>query len=231
MGVRREAPYKQSERSLALGPPPVIGAPASPRLGKAETCLSFLYHLVHRAETCSLSFLYHHLVRCTLTQLNTVYVYGRPARVAVSSANRRITKEYAELQADWPPYVVAQPDESNLLHWTGIITGPPDSAYKGGKFKIDITFPIEYPFKSPNIRFATRIYHPNVTDDGALCVGVLKAEAWKPSTKIDQVLRALVQLLQEPNADDALVATIAEQYTKDRLAFNKTVQEWVKKYA
>ncbi|SGY72481.1 BQ5605_C005g03176 [Microbotryum silenes-dioicae] len=138
---------------------------------------------------------------------------------------------------------------------TGIITGPPDSAYKGGKFKIDITFPIEYPFKSPNIRFATRIYHPNVTDDGALCVGVLKAEAWKPSTKIDQVLRALVQLLQEPNADDALVATIAEvsrslllgerkahtnalatffcsqQYTKDRLAFNKTAQEWVKKYA
>ncbi|SCV69066.1 BQ2448_2086 [Microbotryum intermedium] len=172
--------------------------------------------------------------------------------------------EYAELQADWPPYVVAQPDEANLLHWvshpstssdrpgspwgicgcptvvvwarfpTGTITGPPDSAYKGGNFKIDITFPIEYPFKSPNIKFAsssrtTRIYHPNVTDDGALCVGVLKAEAWKPSTKIDQVLRALVQLLQEPNPDDALVAAIAEQYNKERLAFNKTAQEWVKK--
>ncbi|SCZ97728.1 BZ3500_MvSof-1268-A1-R1_Chr4-3g07410 [Microbotryum saponariae] len=221
---------------------------SSTRQSGGVQLVSFLSHLVHP---------------CTLTQLNTVY--GRPARVAVSSANRRITKEYAELQADWPPYVVAQPDESNLLHWTGTITGPPDSAYKGGKFKIDITFPIEYPFKSPNVSLklitrlfseqATRIYHPNVTDDGALCVGVLKAEAWKPSTKIDQVLRALVQLLQEPNADDALVATIAEvsrslllgerqahttalatsfcsqQYTKDRPAFNKTAQEWVKKYA
>lgn len=73
----------------------------------------------------------------------------------------------------------------------------------------------------------TRIYHPNVTDDGAICMGLLKSEAWKPSTKIEQsafgkvspkrektmslnteslvfspfpaVLRALVQLLQEPN--------------------------------
>lgn len=35
----------------------------------------------------------------------------------MSAAARRITKEYAELQADFPPHVVAQPDESNLLHW------------------------------------------------------------------------------------------------------------------
>lgn len=32
----------------------------------------------------------------------------------------------------------------------------------------------------------TRIYHPNVTDDGAICMGLLKSEAWKPSTKIEQ---------------------------------------------
>ncbi|TNY19858.1 ubiquitin-conjugating enzyme/RWD-like protein [Rhodotorula diobovata] len=136
----------------------------------------------------------------------------------MSAAARRITKEYAELQADFPPHVTAAPDESNLLHWTGTITGPPDSAYKGGKFNIDITFPTEYPFKSPTVKFTTRIYHPN-------------SEAWKPSTKIEQILRALVQLLQEPNPDDALVASIAEVYNSDRAQFNKTAQEWVKKHA
>ncbi|POY74412.1 putative Acid-D-amino-acid ligase [Rhodotorula taiwanensis] len=149
----------------------------------------------------------------------------------MSAATRRITKEYAELQADSPPHVVAGPDESNFLHWTGTITGPPDSAYKGGKFNIDITFPTEYPFKSPNVKFTTRIYHPNVTDDGAICMGLLKSEAWKPSTKIEQILRALVQLLQEPNPDDALVASIAEVYNQNRPLFNKTAQEWVQKYA
>ncbi|KAI5480275.1 ubiquitin-conjugating enzyme E2 D/E [Pseudohyphozyma bogoriensis] len=144
------------------------------------------------------------------------------------AATRRLTKEYAELQADFPPNVSVAPDESNILHWTGYLTGPSGSAYEGGKFKIDITFPTEYPFKSPTV---TRIYHPNVTDDGALCIGLLKAEAWKPSTKIDQVLRALLQLLEEPNPDDALVASIAELYNSDKAAFRKNAQEWVKKYA
>ncbi|KPV76054.1 uncharacterized protein RHOBADRAFT_43493 [Rhodotorula graminis WP1] len=136
----------------------------------------------------------------------------------MSAAARRITKEYAELQQDFPPHVTAAPDESNLLHWTGTITGPPDSSYKGGKFNIDITFPTEYPFKSPTVKFTTRIYHPN-------------SEAWKPSTKIEQILRALVQLLQEPNPDDALVASIAEVYNTDRAQFTKNAQEWVKKHA
>ncbi|GAA6026828.1 hypothetical protein JCM8097_005889 [Rhodosporidiobolus ruineniae] len=147
------------------------------------------------------------------------------------AAVKRLAKEYNEIQADAPPNVIAQPDESNLLHWTGVITGPVDSAYKGGKFGIDLTFPTEYPFKSPTVKFTTRIYHPNVTDDGAICIGLLKSEAWKPSTKVEQILRALVQLLQEPNPDDALVASIAEVYNQDRPTFDKTAQEWVKKYA
>lgn len=147
------------------------------------------------------------------------------------AATRRLTKEFAELQNDTPPNVVVTPDESNILHWSGVLTGPSTSAYRGGKFKIDITFPTEYPFKSPTVKFITRIYHPNVTDDGALCIGLLKAEAWKPSTKIDQVLRALIQLLEEPNPDDALVASIAETYNTDRAQFTKNAQDWVKKYA
>lgn len=60
-----------------------------------------------------------------------------------SAAGRRINKEWAELQADFPPYVTVTPDENNMFHWTGVLTGPPESAYKGGKFKIDITFPTE----------------------------------------------------------------------------------------
>ncbi|KAK4048702.1 hypothetical protein OIO90_005695 [Microbotryomycetes sp. JL221] len=114
------------------------------------------------------------------------------------AASRRLGKELAELNSDSPEYVTAQPDESNILHWTGTITGPPTSAYR---------------------------------DDGAICIGLLKAEAWKPSTKIDQVLRALVQLLEEPNPDDALVASIAEVFTNDRAKFDQNAQDWVQKYA
>ena len=66
-----------------------------------------------------------------------------------SAAQRRITKEWAELQADFPPSVEVSPDENNLFHWTGTLAGPDDSAYRGGKFKIDIVFPNEVSPISP----------------------------------------------------------------------------------
>lgn len=149
----------------------------------------------------------------------------------MAAATRRLTKELTDLQKDPPPNVAVFPDESNIFKWAATLKGPSTSAYAGGTFKLDITFPTEYPFKSPQVKFITRIYHPNVTEDGSLCIGLLKADAWKPSTKIDQVLRALVQLLEEPAPEDALVAAIAEVYLKDRPTFVKNAQEYVKKYA
>lgn len=79
----------------------------------------------------------------------------------MSAATRRITKEFAELQNDMPQNAVATPDENNLFHWvfsyhslhlfilmlttvsfqTGHLLGPSTSAYKGGKFKIDVISP------------------------------------------------------------------------------------------
>ncbi|PWY99140.1 putative UBC5-E2 ubiquitin-conjugating enzyme [Testicularia cyperi] len=147
------------------------------------------------------------------------------------ASSKRIGKELADLTTSPVDGITVEPKEDNIYKWTAKLQGPANSPYAGGIFLIDMDFPIEYPFKSPKVRFATRVYHPNIDEGGNLCVGILKSEAWKPSTKAVTILLSILQLLEEPNPDDALVASIAELYNTDRAKFDKTAQEYTKKYA
>ena len=105
------------------------------------------------------------------------------------TAQRRIQKELIALTNTPVPNASVTPIEDQLYKWEGKLTGPAESAYKGGVFSISIEFPVGYPFKAPAIKFTTKIYHPNVDDDGTLfffcflmfgigsiCVDILKSD-------------------------------------------------------
>lgn len=82
-----------------------------------------------------------------------------------STRERRIAKELNDIHNDKDNSgVVAQPiDPANLTHLKGTFPGPPDTPYSGGIFQVDIVIPDMYPFKSPVIKFDTKIWHPNVS--------------------------------------------------------------------
>jgi ubiquitin-conjugating enzyme E2 I len=62
------------------------------------------------------------------------------------------------------------------------------------------SFPAEYPQKPPLCSFAPPIYHPNVFDDGEICLSIINEEkGWKPSITIKQIVLGIQQLLIEPN--------------------------------
>ncbi|KAL2110652.1 hypothetical protein VUR80DRAFT_910 [Thermomyces stellatus] len=147
---------------------------------------------------------------------------------------KRIQKELGECMTQPPAGMTISlgPDES-IHHWRIVLQGPPSTPYSGGTFAITLDLPTDYPFKPPLVRFITRIYHPNVTNDsnGNICLGMLKPEAWKPSSRISAVLEAVRNLLVEPIPDDPLEARIADEYRTNREDFEKTARDYTERYA
>ena len=108
--------------------------------------------------------------------------------------------------------------------------GPDESPYVGGVFFLNIHFPTDYPFKPAKFNFTTRIYHPNVNSNGAICLDILN-DQWSPALTISKVLLSVVSLLIDPNPDDPLVPEVARIYKSDRTKYDATAREWTRKYA
>lgn len=80
------------------------------------------------------------------------------------------------------------------------------------------------------VTFRTRIYHCNINSHGAICLDILK-DQWSPALTISKVLLSISSLLTDPNPNDPLVGSIAQQYNSDKEAHDKTAAEWTKRYA
>eukprot|EP00764_Aduncisulcus_paluster_P008608 gnl/Carplike_NY0171/280_a395_5192.p1 GENE.gnl/Carplike_NY0171/280_a395_5192~~gnl/Carplike_NY0171/280_a395_5192.p1 ORF type:complete len:152 (+),score=40.16 gnl/Carplike_NY0171/280_a395_5192:38-493(+) len=145
---------------------------------------------------------------------------------------KRIQKELMELKRDAPAGISAGPvSDDDLTNWEGFLYGPPDSPYEGGMFFLTIKFPSNYPYSPPQMKFTTKVYHPNISSSGSICLDILKSHAWSPALTISSVLLSLASLLTDPNPDDPLEGGAASLFKSDRKRYDETVREWVRKYA
>jgi len=106
---------------------------------------------------------------------------------------------------------VRLPDEANIFTWEVAIFGPPTTMYEGGYFKALMKFPFDYPYSPPSVRFLTKMWHPNVYENGEVCIsilhppvddpqsGELPSERWNPTQNVRTILLSIISLLNEPN--------------------------------
>jgi len=116
---------------------------------------------------------------------------------------RRVMRELSELKKSPPEGIRIQASEEDMLDVTGIIEGPEVTPYAGGYFRVKFKFTEEFPAAPPKCWFATKIFHPNVSRSGEICVNTLKKD-WKSTYGIEHILVTVKCLLMCPNAESAL---------------------------
>jgi len=124
-------------------------------------------------------------------------------------------------------------DSINRLE--AVIQGPSGTPYEGGSFHLDVTVPERYPFEPPQIKFITKVYHPNVDNStGLICMDQLKmppAGNWRPAINLPSLLISIQILLGEANPNDPLDADIAKEYMTNRSLFDETAKTWTREHA
>ena len=70
--------------------------------------------------------------------------------------------------------ISAFPEEENIFCWKGTITGSKDTVFEGTEYKLSLSFPNDYPFKPPKVKFETACFHPNVDLHGNICLDILQ---------------------------------------------------------
>lgn len=151
----------------------------------------------------------------------------------MSTAIRRLQKEYDDItksiHKEIPENISTGPT-ANMLNWDATIIGAVGTPYEGGMFKLGITFPNNYPFMPPVVKFKTRVFHPNIHENGEICLDILKYH-WSPAYTISKVLLSILSLMSDPNPDDPLNPDAANVFKNSKGKYDEMVKAYVQNYA
>jgi len=91
--------------------------------------------------------------------------------------------------------------------------GKEGTEWEGGLFKVTMDFTNNYPADPPACRFEPVIFHPNVFNNGGICLSLLKkpennylgglSNCWSAALSLKQIAMAIQELLHNPSTTHA----------------------------
>ena len=100
-----------------------------------------------------------------------------------TSLNARMIKvlwrQQQELLKKSPDCVTPIINDEDPIDIQADIEGPEGTPYESGIFRVKLFIPSEFPQSAPKGYFLTKIFHPNVSEKGEICVNSLKRD-WNP---------------------------------------------------
>ena len=87
-------------------------------------------------------------------------------------------------------------------------------------FTLYAQFPGDYPFKPPEVRFVTSIYHCNVNNQGRICHSVFDRN-YSPALTFRQIIDCIYGLILTPEPEDPLDNVIATFFLSNYETYKK----------
>lgn len=167
---------------------------------------------------------------------------------------RRLQTEYTQLMDDpdskWfkiYPKEDFEPGKDGpsgyVCKWEVEMYGFPDTLYEGYTLKIEIFFPTDYPLSPPRVFFVTKMYHPNIYEDGKVCISILHTahtdphtdepdtEQWTPVLSVRTILLSIWVMLNEPNTSSPANIDASIHYRRSREEYEEYVKHFLEKYS
>lgn len=116
---------------------------------------------------------------------------------------KQLAKELKNLDESPPEGIKVGVNDDDFSTIFGDIEGPAGTPYENGVFRMKLLLSHDFPHSPPKGYFLTKIFHPNIANNGEICVNTLKKD-WNPSLGLRHVLIVVRCLLIEPFPESAL---------------------------
>lgn len=155
----------------------------------------------------------------------------------ISVRDKLLVREVQDMEQNLPKSCRTHFDDPSTLHVFTLSVSPDEGFWSGGRFQFRINVPEEYNIVPPKVCCLTRIWHPNINEDGEVCLSLLRQSSldslgWAPTRTLTDLVWGLNSLFSDLlNFEDPLNVEAAEHFERDKEAFIVKVREYVQCYA
>ena len=137
---------------------------------------------------------------------------------------KALWRQQQELLKKSPEYVTPIINPEDPLDIQCDIEGPKATPYENGIFRVKLIISNEFPSQAPKGIFITKIFHPNISEKGEICVNTLKKD-WNPSQwNLYNLFEVIKCLLIIPFPQSALNEEAGKMFMEDYNQFFKIAQ-------
>lgn len=165
---------------------------------------------------------------------------AKAEKIVKQSGKARIFKEIHELRDNDLGIKINEISPGDFENYIDVYLNlSKESIFHGYPLHARIIFKEDYPFNPPTFVFMSNVYHPNVFENGEMCISILHTEndtaldneiincTWTPAWGIRTICLAVISLMDEPNIGSAARVGASLDYRDKRDEYNRKVKEYL----